>query len=90
MRHFLSDLSVDYQVDGEFHYLKSPLNPRQNSAPPPSDYSSALNMEGGSFPGGCHMTGIFYQAPLPQHHSVRVASCEIISSSVSSNHEAAG
>ncbi|MDB6172738.1 MAG: hypothetical protein JWL59_2049 [Chthoniobacteraceae bacterium] len=64
IRHFISDLSVDYQVDGEFHYLKSPLNPRQNSAPPPSDNSSALNVEGGSFPGGCHMTGVFYHAPL--------------------------
>jgi hypothetical protein len=64
MRHFLSDLSLDFQLKGEFYYLKTPLNPRESSAALPADKASALSMEGDGFPGGAHSTGVYYQAPI--------------------------
>ena len=72
LRHFVSDLALDFHYSAEFADLKTPLNPRQSSYPPPlpatgsmDDRLAAISLaEGCGFPGGFHASGIYQQAPL--------------------------
>jgi len=71
VRHFRSDLAVDFhQENHESGWLrfKTALNPGVGAAysasEMASDKSIAEAVDGASFPGGHHASGIFYQAPM--------------------------
>lgn len=71
VRHFRSDLALDYhQENHESGWLrfKTALNPGLGAQLSPGemagDKDSAEEMDGSSFPGGHHSSGVFYQAPM--------------------------
>lgn len=71
VRHFRSDLALDYhQENNESGWLrfKTALNPGLGAEISPGemagDKDAAESMDGASFPGGHHASGIFYQAPM--------------------------
>lgn len=79
MRHFVSDLAVDFlqtNAEGNWSRFKTALNPGIGAEPlpaPSSDLSEeelaeaqklADKVEGAAYPGGYHMSGVFYHAPM--------------------------
>ncbi len=76
MRHFVSDLAVDYHADNhESTWLnfKTSLNPGLSADPAPLGdggifddlaIEKAERIDGASFPGGFHRSGVFYNAPM--------------------------
>ncbi|MCW1886048.1 hypothetical protein OKA04_15020 [Luteolibacter flavescens] len=71
VRHFRSDLAIDYhQESHESGWLrfKTALNPGLGAASSAGDMAGdkelGESMDGASFPGGHHSSGIFYQAPM--------------------------
>lgn len=74
MRHFVSDLAVDYQQESNesnWASVKTALNPglSADELPDGTDSSddakeAAERMDGAGFPGGWHRSGVFYNAPM--------------------------
>lgn len=72
MRHFVSDLAQDYHQENHestWMQLKTALNPGFSAEPLPSPHEeqekdSANSLDGGSFPGGFHNSGVYYNAPM--------------------------
>ncbi len=71
VRHFRSDLAIDFHQesqDSEWLRLKTALNPGIGAAFSISDAAAdkdiAEKLDGASFPGGHHATGVFYHAPM--------------------------
>jgi len=72
MRHFVSDLAQDFHQenhDSTWMQFKTALNPGFSAEPLPSpeeeqEQDRAKSMDGGSFPGGFHNSGVYYNAPM--------------------------
>lgn len=70
LRHFTSDLAVEFNHAASFADAKTALNPRRSAAPAPTPGFSeaakkqAAAFDGSGFPGGAHDRGVFRQAPL--------------------------
>lgn len=74
MRHFISDLAVDFQQESHesnWSRVKTALNPGLSADELPAGEDnddtakeSAERMDGAGFPGGWHQSGVFYNAPM--------------------------
>lgn len=68
LRHFASDLPLQYTLHAEPADLRTALNPRQHASATPDNpeitAATAGTWEGTGFPGGAHSSGVFYQAPF--------------------------
>lgn len=74
LRHFSSDLPLQYTLHADPADLRTALNPRQHPSATPDNPeitpATSGTWEGSGFPGGAHSSGVFYQAPfalLPSH-----------------------
>jgi hypothetical protein len=71
MRHFISEMGLEFNYSAAFHDIKTPLNPRHSSFPAlekiKKDGQRQLDwstVDGAAFPGGHHASGIFANAPV--------------------------
>ena len=72
MRHFVSDLATDFHKENHestWMQFKTALNPGFSAEPLPTpeeeqEQDRAKSMDGASFPGGFHNSGVYYNAPM--------------------------